>query len=91
MGHRIAIKDPSTVGSDINATIDSRVADDLIHSAIPVLGIGDADPGRSTIIRSECARNAIDIRYQINSRIAMARGRLAEPKGPHVCGAVSAS
>src|SRR5215831_546683 len=79
--HRLAVHDPAAACSNVDAAVHARVADDHGAEAVLVLVVVDPHPFGAGVVGAEEARHVADLANEIQRRIRLARGRLAEAEG----------
>src|SRR5580658_3199044 len=84
---RFAIEYTATVGSDINASVDARIAGDLQDESPLVLVVVDADPRTGFVDRAEDARLSADGTGEVERGVGSSRSGFAEAEGVDFCDA----
>src|SRR5580658_1846409 len=84
---RFAIEYTATVGSDINASVDARIACDLQDESPLVLVVVDAGPGAGFVDRAEDPGLAADGSGDVEGGVGTTRSGFAEAEGVDFCDA----
>ena len=74
----LAVDDPAAAGADVDAAGDARVADDDGAEAPLVLVVVDPHPALALVVGAEEAGHVADLADEIQRRIGLPLGRLAE-------------
>jgi hypothetical protein len=82
---RLAVDDPAPARPHVDAAVDAGVAGDDGAEAVLVLVVVDADPGGAGVVRAEKADHVADLADEVEGRVRLAGGGLAEAEAVGLC------